>query len=137
MIDEILYGPTYYSQFSLPAHNGVTISRIACHAEASIRDEDLVLSITASFNLDDILHSASHEVLQSRSIYKITANGLLDEMELYEVYEHTMVSLLRGLRSMEVKEGLRPTKDLHPLTPDELAEDIRKVINIYYNGTRY
>jgi len=135
MIDEILYGPTYYSQFSLPAHNGVTITRIDCRAEASVTDENLLLSITASFFLDDLTTSASHEVLKSRSLYKITATGILNEMELYEVYEHTMVGLLRGLHRHELNKRIKPTKDLHPLTPDELSDDIRKVIDIYYQGT--
>ena len=123
MIIEVLCGPTFYWQFKPSKSQGVKAHRIGCRGEASrIDDKVLLMSIVSEFNWDDFSNGITHVVLKSETKYKVITDGSLDLTELYEVYEHAMICLLRGLREFEVEEGMQPTKDIEllPLTGDFL-----------------
>ena len=93
-----------------------------------------MLTITTSFYLADIFPASKHEVLTSQSTYKIATDGVLNRDDLYEVYEHAMISLFRGLYNADKRWRQSSGKELHLLSLEELADELDKIVTFHnYN----
>lgn len=134
MVIELLHRPPTFSNFS-PAGQKVKDLSIDCFGKAFRKGDKLQLTVISRCALNDYFNGTTHEVLNSETKYEVITDGSLDVEGLYEVYEHAMVTLLRGLYNLELNSGMQPTRDLHPLPPtDEFLEMVKSQVDAFNMG---